>query len=105
MTAIPLIDTFWLMLGFYVIHILDESLLGGSFVQKVQEHWWPEYSWRKFTWFNAAYLCIMSGSIALYDRGDLPSCSCLLPGRWSGLRTAFGTCGGPFGFANTLPVC
>ncbi len=56
MTAIPLIDSFWLMLAFYVIHILDESLLGGSFVQKVQEHWWPEYSWRKFTWFNAAYL-------------------------------------------------
>jgi hypothetical protein len=34
MTAIPLIDSFWLMLAFYVIHILDESLLGGSFVQK-----------------------------------------------------------------------
>src|SRR5215469_2175020 len=24
--------------------ILDESLLGGSFVEKVKEHWWPNYS-------------------------------------------------------------
>jgi hypothetical protein len=81
MTAIPLIYTFWLMLAFYVIHILDESLLGGSFVQKVQEHWWPEYSWRKFAWFNAAYLCIMSGSIALYDQGG--SIFLFLPVAWA----------------------
>jgi hypothetical protein len=68
-TAIPLIYSFWLMLAFYVIHILDESLLGGSFVEKVRQHWWPQYSWRKFFWFNAAYLLIMGGSIVFYDRG------------------------------------
>jgi hypothetical protein len=28
--------------------VLDEPLLEGSFVEKVQQHWWPEYSWRKF---------------------------------------------------------
>jgi hypothetical protein len=31
------------MVAAYVIHVLDESLLGGSFVEKVQQHWWPEY--------------------------------------------------------------
>jgi len=56
MTAIPLLYSFWLMLVFYVIHILDESLLGGSFVEKVKEHWWPQYSWRKFFWFNTALI-------------------------------------------------
>jgi len=69
MTAIPLIYSFWLMLAFYVIHILEESLLGGSFVEKVREHWWPQYSWQKFFWFNAGYLFIMGGSIVVYDRG------------------------------------
>jgi ABC-type phosphate/phosphonate transport system permease subunit len=68
MPQIPLIFSFWFMLSAYVVHILDESLLGGSFVEKVQQHWWPQYSWRKFFWFNAAYLLIMAASIVLYDR-------------------------------------
>ena len=68
MTSIPLVISFWFMLAAYVIHVLDESLLGGSFVQKVQEHWWPEYSWRKFFWFNAGYFLIMGASIVLYDK-------------------------------------
>jgi hypothetical protein len=60
--------SFWFMLAAYVVHILDESLLGGSFVEKVRQHWWPQYSWRKFFWFNAAYLTLMAASIVLYDR-------------------------------------
>jgi hypothetical protein len=56
------------MLAAYVVHILDESLLGGSFVEKVRQHWWPQYSWRKFFWFNAAYLTVMAASIVLYGR-------------------------------------
>lgn len=71
MVRIPLVFSFWFMLCTYVVHILDESLLGGSFVEKVRQHWWQQYSWRKFFWFNAAYLLIMGGSIVLYDRlGD-----------------------------------
>ncbi|AXC12174.1 hypothetical protein ACPOL_2870 [Acidisarcina polymorpha] len=69
--TIPLVASFWLMLAFYLIHILDESLLGGSFVEKVRKHWWPEYSWVMFFWFNAGYLVLMSSCIVLYDRqGD-----------------------------------
>jgi hypothetical protein len=67
MTSIPLVYSFWFMLVAYVVHIIDESLLGGSFVEKVQQHWWPQYSWRKFFWFNTGYLLIMSTSIVLYD--------------------------------------
>jgi hypothetical protein len=81
MTEIPLVYSFWLMLVFYVIHILDESLLGGSFVEKVQEHWWPQYSWRKFFWFNAAYLFIMSCSIVFYDK--LGNSFLFLPVAWA----------------------
>ena len=65
---IPLVLSFWFMLAAYVVHIIEESLLGGSFVEKVQTHWWPNYSWRKFFWFNAGYLFLMGASIVLYDR-------------------------------------
>jgi hypothetical protein len=67
MTPLPLIWVFWSVVAAYVVHVLDESLLGGSFVEKVREHWWPEYSWRKFFWFNAGYFLIMIASVVAYD--------------------------------------
>jgi hypothetical protein len=64
---IPLIFSFWFMVAAYVIHVIDESLLGGSFVEKVQQHWWPQYSWEKFFWFNTGYFVIMIASVVTYD--------------------------------------
>lgn len=63
---IPLILSFWFMVAAYVIHVIDESLLGGSFVEKVRQHWWPEYSGTKFFWFNAAFFAVMI-SVVMYD--------------------------------------
>jgi hypothetical protein len=65
---IPWILSFWMTIAAYVIHVLDESLLGGSFVEKVREHWWPQYSWRKFFWLNAAYFVVMFASVVVFDR-------------------------------------
>ena len=48
------------MVATYVVHVIDESLMGGSFVEKVREHWWPEYCWTKFFWFNAGYFAIIA---------------------------------------------
>ncbi len=77
----PLIFAFWFMVAAYVIHVLDESLLGGSFVEKVRQHWWPQYSWTKFFWFNAGYFAIMIASVILYDlRGGA---WIILPLAWS----------------------
>ena len=78
---IPLIFSFWFMVAAYVIHVLDESLLGGSFVQKVQQHWWPEYSLRKFFWFNTGYFIIMISSVVAYDL--LGGAWLILPQAWS----------------------
>jgi hypothetical protein len=55
MAALPLIWVFWSVVAVYVVHVLDESLLGGSFVEKVREHWWPEYSWRRFSSIQATF--------------------------------------------------
>jgi hypothetical protein len=77
----PLIFAFWFMVAAYVIHVLDESLLGGSFVENVRQHWWPQYSWTKFFWFNAGYFAIMIASVILYDlRGGA---WIILPLAWS----------------------
>jgi Protein of unknown function with HXXEE motif len=64
---LPLLLSFWFTVAAYVIHVLDESLLGGSFVEKIREHWWPEYSWTKFFWFNTGYFVLMIASVVLYD--------------------------------------
>lgn len=65
--TVPPIFLFWYTVLAYVVHVLDESLLGGSFVEKVQQHWWPEYSWTKFFWFNAGYFAIMIASVITFD--------------------------------------
>ena len=64
---LPLIFSFWFMVAAYVVHVIDESVLGGSFVEKVRVHWWPQYSWTKFFWFNAGYFVIMIASVVAYD--------------------------------------
>ncbi len=48
---------FWAVFASYVVHIIDERLIGGGFVAKVQEHWWPSDTARMF-FFNAAFLTI-----------------------------------------------
>ena len=45
----------------------NDGLLGGSFVEKVQQHWWPQYSSRKFFWFNTGYFVIMIASVVAYE--------------------------------------
>ncbi|HET6253557.1 MAG TPA: HXXEE domain-containing protein [Puia sp.] len=58
---------FWAVLAAYLIHIVDETLMGGGFVQKVREHWWPQYHSEMFFWFNAAVILVIIICIALYD--------------------------------------
>ena len=73
---VPLIFSFWFMVAAYVIHVLDESLLGGSFVEKVKQHWWPEYSWQSSSGLMQATFAVMITSVVLYDlRGKEMACS------------------------------
>ena len=88
MASLSLIWVFWSVVAAYVIHVLDESLLGGSFVEKVREHWWPEYSWRKFFWFNTGYFLIMIASVVAYD--FLGGLWVVLPLAWTLERAANG---------------
>jgi len=58
---------FWTFFASYVVHLLDESLLNGGFVQWVVANFWPAYRMRMFFWFNAAAIVAVATSNALFD--------------------------------------
>ena len=65
--AIPIEFIFWGIVAAYVIHILEESVLGEVFVEKVRNRFWPEYTWRKFFGFNTLLISINVIAIILFD--------------------------------------
>ena len=58
---------FWALLASYTVHILDESLLNGGFVQWIRDNFWPTYTWRMFFWFNAGAIALIAVSNLLFD--------------------------------------
>ena len=71
--SIPIELLFWGFVAVYVIHILEESVLGESFVDKVRKNFIPFYDWTKFFWFNTFLLTLNVVAIIAYDIGG---------GRW-----------------------
>jgi hypothetical protein len=51
----------------YIIHCIDEAVVGGGFVEMVKRHFWPEYSARKFFWFNVLLHIINVSTIIAYE--------------------------------------
>jgi hypothetical protein len=70
---IPIQLLFWGFVAVYVIHILEESVLGENFVDKVRKNFFPSYDWTKFFWFNTFLLTLNVVAIIVYDIGG---------GRW-----------------------
>jgi hypothetical protein len=58
---------FWAFFASYVMHILDETLLNGGFVQWIAENFWPQYRVRMFFWFNAGAVIAIVISNVLFD--------------------------------------
>jgi len=58
---------FWGFLAAYIIHILDETLLNGGFVQWIVDNFWPTYTMRMFFWFNAGAIGVIAVSNLLFD--------------------------------------
>jgi hypothetical protein len=58
---------FWAFLATYVIHLLDETLLNGGFVQWIVDNFWPTYTMRMFFWFNAGAIAGIAVSNLLFD--------------------------------------
>ena len=58
---------FWAFLASFVVHILDEALLNGGFVDWIKDNFWPTYHARMFFWFNAAAIAAIAASNVLFD--------------------------------------
>jgi hypothetical protein len=58
---------FWAFFASYIVHILDETLLNGGFVQWISSNFWPTYHVRMFFWFNAAFIGVIAVSNVLFD--------------------------------------
>jgi hypothetical protein len=65
MTLLSLL--FWALFASYIIHLLDETLINGGFVQWIAENFWPAYTMRMFFWFNAGALALIAASNLLFD--------------------------------------
>jgi hypothetical protein len=64
---IPINLIFWAYVAAYVIHILDESLLGENFVEMVKRNFWPAYEWKHFFGFNTLLMSLIILSIVLFE--------------------------------------
>ncbi len=58
---------FWVFFAAYVVHLLDETLLNGGFVQWIVDNFWPTYNNRMFFWFNAGAIGGIALSNILFD--------------------------------------
>lgn len=58
---------FWAFFSSFVVHLLDETLLNGGFVQWVVNNFWPSYRMRMFFWFNAVALILIAAGNVLFD--------------------------------------
>ena len=58
---------FWAFFATYIVHILDETVLNGGFVQWIRDNFWPTYNARMFFWFNDAALGLIATSNILFD--------------------------------------
>jgi len=64
---IPIEFIFWGYVIAYVIHIIDEALLGETFVGMVRNLFWPKYEWKHFFWFNTLLMSLTIISITLFE--------------------------------------
>lgn len=64
---IPISFIFWGFVIAYIIHIIDESLMGETFVGMVRSLFWQEYKWKHFFAFNTLLLLLTVISIILFE--------------------------------------
>jgi hypothetical protein len=58
---------FWLFAIALSIHVVEESTVGGGFVNMVKSQLWPDYNHKKFFWFNAICYIFFAVSIIVYE--------------------------------------
>lgn len=57
----------WSFLIAFSIHVVEESTVGGGFVQMMKKNFWHEYDGRKFFWFNLILFSLFAIGTALFE--------------------------------------
>ena len=57
----------WAFLMALSIHIVEESTVGGGFIQMMKKNFWPEYDGKKFFWFNLVIFSLFAVGIILFE--------------------------------------
>jgi hypothetical protein len=65
--TIPISFIFWSYIAAFIIHVMDESLMGETFVGMVKRQFIPEFEWKHFIGGNTFFLLISVISIVLYE--------------------------------------
>jgi hypothetical protein len=64
---IPVNFVFWGFVFVYVLHILEESILPETFVEKVKRLYFPEYSRKMFFSFNTVLLIFNISAVIIFE--------------------------------------
>jgi hypothetical protein len=64
---LPVSFIFWGFIAVYALHIIEESLLGENFVDKMKKRFWPEYDWKKFFGFNTILMSLNVIAVVLFE--------------------------------------
>jgi hypothetical protein len=65
--AIPITLVLWGFVITFVIHIMEETIVPEVFVEKIKRLHWPQYSWKRFFWFNTILLLLNITSVIIYE--------------------------------------
>lgn len=65
--TIPLNILLWSFLMAFSIHIVEESTVGGGFVQMMKKNFWPGYDGMKFFWFNLILFSLFALGTILFE--------------------------------------
>lgn len=65
--VLPVSFIFWGFISVYALHIMEESLLGETFVEKMKKNFWPEYDWTKFFGFNTILMTLNVLAVVLFE--------------------------------------
>ena len=64
---IPVSFIFWGFVIAYILHIIDESLMGETFIGMVKNLFWQGFKWKHFFVFNTLLLSLTIISIILFE--------------------------------------
>lgn len=57
----------WSFLMAFCIHVIEESTVGGGFVQMMKRNFWREYDGTKFFWFNLSLFSLFAMGVVLFE--------------------------------------